>query len=75
MKHIIIRGKKLDPLQVFFNCENCGCFFETDEFSIIERYDKIHTKEYYLTSCPQCGRDVERLEYEDIVPPKDKKRK
>ena len=30
-------------------CERCGCFFETDEFSIIERYGKIHTEEYYLT--------------------------
>ena len=57
-----MRGKKLDPPQVLFTCDCCGCFFETDEFHIIERYDKIYTKEYYLTSCPQCGRDVERLE-------------
>lgn len=78
MKHIIIRGKKLDPPQALFTCERCGCFFETDEFHIIERYEGgsvISTKEYYLTSCPQCGRDVERLEYEDVIPPENKKRK
>lgn len=75
MKHIIIRGKKLDPPQALFTCERCGCFFETDEFHIIERYGKIHIEEYYLTSCPQCGRNVERPEYEDTMPPEDKKRK
>lgn len=75
MKNIIIRGKKLDPPQELFTCEHCGCFFETDEFFITERYNKIYTKEYLSTSCPQCGRDVERLEFEDVVPSEDKKRK
>ena len=75
MKNIIIRGKKLDPPQALFTCEHCGCFFETDEFFITERYDKIYTKEYLSTSCPQCGRDVERLENENVVPPENKKRK
>lgn len=75
MKHIIIRGKKLDPPQALFTCEHCGCFFETDEFFIIEKYNTISTKEYYATSCPQCDRNVERPEYEDAVPPEDKKRK
>lgn len=75
MKKIIIRGKKFDPPQELFTCENCGCFFETDEFSIIEKRNITYTKEYYLTSCPQCGRDVERLKDEEVAPPEDKKRK
>lgn len=43
---VIIKTGESEAGLVKFFCDNCGCYFMTDEFSI--------EKGFYITYCPEC---------------------
>lgn len=73
MAYKIIKHRHPTEYAVHFICE-CGCEFYADQVELTkitdnDNFKKTHTRCYYFTDCPECGKTV--ISYEMSIP-KDK---